>query len=142
MFKQTLKPYKRYKDSGVEWPGEIPVHWEHIKIKHIFMERSQKGYPNEQLLAATQTKGVVPKEMFENRTVIAINDLQNLKFVEKGDFVISLRSFQGGIEIAHYRGIISPAYTVMIPCKMIYGEYFKFLFKSKGLIENLEVLHM
>ena len=139
MFKQSLKPYEKYKDSGVEWIGEIPGHWENVKIKHIFKERSQKGYPNEPLLAATQTKGVVPKEMYENRTVIAFNDLQNLKLVKKGDFVISLRSFQGGIEIAHYRGIISPAYTVMIPCKAAYGGYFKFLFKSKGLIGNLNI---
>ncbi|MBF0375939.1 MAG: restriction endonuclease subunit S [Desulfamplus sp.] len=139
MFSINLKPYEKYKDSGIEWIKKIPKHWNAIKIKHIFKERSQKGYPNEPLLAATQTKGVVPKEMYENRTVIATNDLQNLKLVEKGDFVISLRSFQGGIEIAHYRGIISPAYTVMIPTNMVHGGYFKFLFKSKGLIENLNV---
>ncbi|QTA91838.1 restriction endonuclease subunit S [Desulfonema magnum] len=134
-----LKPYKKYKDSGVEWLGKIPTYWQPTKIKHLFKERSQKGYPQEPLLAATQTKGVVPKEMYENRTVVAVNDLQNLKLVEKGDFVISLRSFQGGIEIAHYRGIISPAYTIMIPKKMVDGQYFKFLFKSKGLIENLNI---
>jgi len=139
MFKQSLKPYEKYKSSNIEWIGDIPEHWGNIKLKHIFKERTQKGYPNEPLLAATQTKGVVPKEMYENKTVIAVNDLQNLKLVEKGDFVISLRSFQGGIEIAHYRGIISPAYTVMTPHRMIYGHYFKFLFKSKGLIENLNV---
>ncbi|CEO88533.1 hypothetical protein SSCH_2010001 [Syntrophaceticus schinkii] len=51
----------------------------------------------------------------KTRTVVAQKDLHLLKLVKKGDFVISLRSFQGGIEYAYYQGIISPAYTIMIP---------------------------
>lgn len=81
--------------------------------------------------------GVVPKNVYGQRTVEATKDLEQLKLVRKGDFVISLRSFQGGIELAHYQGIISPAYTVMIP-KGITTEYFKHLAKSKVFIELLK----
>jgi type I restriction enzyme S subunit len=133
-----LRPYPEYKDSGVPWLGKIPAHWKSIKTKYVFRERVQKGYPNEPLLAATQTKGVVPKSIYENRTVEAQKDLHLLKLVEIGDFVISLRSFQGGIEYAYYRGIISPAYTVIVPNKRILQAYFRQLAKSKKFIALLQ----
>ncbi len=133
----NLKPYPEYKDSGVAWLGDVPKHWEMRKTKYLFKERVQKGFPNEPLLAATQTKGVVPKTHYENRTVIAQKDLHLSKLVKKGDFVISLRSFQGGIELAHYQGIISPAYTIMNPNKGVSGGYFKHLAKSKLFIKLL-----
>jgi type I restriction enzyme S subunit len=83
--------------------------------------------------------GVVPKRIYSNRTVEATKDLHNLKFVRTGDFVISLRSFQGGIEYAYYQGIISPAYTVMIPNDHITGGYFRYLAKSRLFIELLQM---
>ena len=133
-----MKAYPNYKNSGVPWLEHVPEHWETIKTKHLFSERIQKGYPNEPLLAATQTKGVVPKSMYENKTVEALKDLHLLKLVKPGDFVISLRSFQGGIEYAYYRGIISPAYTVMTPNQRIIPEYYKYLAKSKDFISLLQ----
>lgn len=133
-----LKSYEKYKDSGVAWLGEVPKHWEIIKTKYLFSERVEKGYPDEPMLAATQTKGVVPKSMYENRTVVAQKDLHLLKLVETGDFVISLRSFQGGIEYAYYRGIISPAYTVMTPKYKMLHSYYKHLAKSKVFIALLQ----
>ncbi len=132
-----MNKYPEYKDSFVSWLGHIPEHWETIKTKHVFKERVEKGYPNEPLLAATQTKGVVPKSMYENRTVEAQKDLHLLKLVEPGDFVISLRSFQGGIEYAYFRGIISPAYTLMIPQSRILPGYYRHLAKSKAFISLL-----
>ncbi len=119
-----LKPYIEYKDSNLPWLGRIPKHWEMVKTKYLFRERSEKGFPHEALLAATQTKGVVTKELFENRTVLALKDLHLLKLVRVGDFVISLRSFQGGIEYAHYQGIISPAYTVLCPATRANPKFF------------------
>ena len=133
-----LAPYPEYKESGMPWLGKMPAHWEAIKTKYVFRERVQKGYPKESLLAATQTKGVVPKSIYENRTVEAQKDLHLLKLVETGDFVISLRSFQGGIEYAYYRGIISPAYTVIVPNKRILPAYFRHLGKSKKFISLLQ----
>ena len=133
-----LQAYAEYKDSGALWLGKVPAHWEIRKIKYLFNERVQKGFPEEPLLAATQTKGVVPKEHYENRTVVAQKDLHLLKLVKKGDFVISLRSFQGGIEYSGYRGIISPAYTVMILRDVIDSGYFKHLAKSKPFIGLLK----
>lgn len=106
-------------------------------MKHLIRERIEKGYPNEPLLAATQSKGVVRKEEYENRTVLALKDLHLLKLVRVGDFVISLRSFQGGIEYARHQGIISPAYTIFYPIKTLHHSFFAALFKSKPFIEQL-----
>ena len=135
-----LKPYNKYKESGIAWLGDIPEHWEVRKAKKLFKERSEKGYENEPFLAATQNKGVVLKTMLETKTVLVTKDFHTLKLVEKGDFVISLRSFQGGIEFAYYRGIISPAYTILNPSHCIETGYYRHYFKSNEFINCLTLL--
>ncbi|MFM2167402.1 MAG: hypothetical protein RIS79_1773 [Verrucomicrobiota bacterium] len=132
-----LKPYPDYKESGLPWAERVPSHWHFRRTKVLFGERVQKGFPNEPLLAATQSKGVVKKTDYGERTVTASKDFHLLKLVEPGDFVISLRSFQGGLEIAHCRGIISPAYTILKPRHEARREYFKQFFKSPGFIDSL-----
>jgi len=127
------------KDSGVPWLGEVPKNWDIRRMKTFLRERVEKGFPNEPLLAATQNRGVVRKERYENRTVEAQKDLHLLKLVHEGDFVISLRSFQGGIEYARDQGIISPAYTVLYPDDPNIHGYLAWLFKSKPYVENLSL---
>lgn len=134
-----MKKYESYKPLSELWLSSIPTHWNSRKIKYLFSERSEKGYPDEPLLVASQNMGVVPKHIYGNRTVEAMKDLHLLKLVRVGDFVISLRSFQGGIEYAYYQGIISPAYTIMIPKDMIVPQYFKYLAKSRLFIELLQL---
>jgi type I restriction enzyme S subunit len=133
----NLHPYPEYKESGLPWVGRMPAHWSQRRMKFLFRERVQKGFPNEPLLAATQTKGVVRKEDYGERTVTVTKDFHLLKLVETGDFVISLRSFEGGIEVAHYRGIISPAYTVLAPRPEVRGSYYTRFFKSPDFIRSL-----
>lgn len=133
-----MKRYDSYKDSGVKWIGEIPSHWKVKKIKYIFEERSEKGFPNEPVLCSTQKYGVIPQSMYENRVVVVNKGLDGLKLVRKGDFVISLRSFQGGIEYAHYQGIISAAYTILALNMGINADYMKYLLKSYDFIQLLQ----
>jgi type I restriction enzyme S subunit len=125
--------------NDLVWAGEVPAHWDRPRLKTVLAERVSKGHPHEPLLAATQTMGVVRKDRYENRTVEALKDLHLLKIVHEGDFVISLRSFQGGIEYARDRGIISPAYTVLYPKAATNHRYLAHLFKSKPFIENLQL---
>ena len=134
-----LKPYNEYKPIPELWITKIPESWSYRKIKFLFNERSEKGYPNEVLLVASQNMGVVPKDVYGNRTVEAQKNLHLLKLVKVSDFVISLRSFQGGIEYAYYQGIISPAYTVMEPKEEINPGYFRHLAKSRLFIELLQM---
>ena len=133
-----LNPDVPMKDSGIPWIGMIPAHWEIKKLKYLFNERSEKGYPDEPVLCSTQKYGVIPQSLYENRVVVVNKGLEGLKLVEVGDFVISLRSFQAGIEYAYYRGIISAAYTVLSPIKGINSEYLKHVLKSQPFIELLK----
>lgn len=123
----------------MQWLKEIPSHWEERKMKYCFTERSEKNHPNEQILCATQSQGVIPQSMYANRVVIVNKGFEGLKLVKTGDFVISLRSFEGGIEYAYYQGIISAAYTVLHPNNLSSSNYWKYLFKSQPYIQLLQM---
>ena len=56
-----MRRYDSYKDSDVAWIGEIPEHWDTIKMKYLFSERSEKGFPDEPILCSTQKYGVIPQ---------------------------------------------------------------------------------
>lgn len=136
-----MERYSEYKDSGVQWLGEIPGHWGLIKMKYLFNERSEKNHPDEEPLCATQKYGVIPQKLYisyGNRVVVVNKGFEQLKFVKVGDFVIHLRSFQGGIEYAYYQGISSAAYTILYPKDEANTQYFKHLFKSSKYIELLK----
>ena len=133
-----LDPNKTFKTSKRSICTEIPSHWREKRIKDIFTEKSIKGYPNEPMLCATQSKGVIPQSLYENRVVTAVSGLENMKLVDVGNFVISLRSFQGGIEYAYYRGIISAAYTILELDTNNSRDYFRHFFKSLSLIKLMK----
>ncbi len=128
------------KESSMDWIGQIPEHWEVKRGKDMFIEKSVKGFPNQPLLAASQKQGVVLKTMLENRSMEAQKSFDKFKLVERDDFVISLRSFEGGIEISYYRGIISPAYTVFKVKNDLMSAYYKHLFKSSQFVCKLQTL--
>ena len=133
-----MKRYEEYKDTGIAWLPRIPAHWEERKFKYCFVERSEKNHPDEEMLCATQSHGVIPQSMYQNRVVVVNKGFEGLKLVKVGDFVISLRSFEGGIEYAYYQGIISAAYTILTPVEKQCTEYFKRLFKSQPFIQLLQ----
>lgn len=126
------------KYTNIKWIKQIPQHWEEKKIKYILAECTEKGFPNEPVLCSTQKYGVIPQSMYENRVVVVNKGLEGLKLVRRGDFVISLRSFQGGIEYAHYQGIISAAYTVLRLQDDVNPNYLRILFKTQCFIQLLQ----
>lgn len=126
------------KQTNIKWIKQIPQHWEVKKIKYILAECTEKGFPNEPVLCSTQKYGVIPQSLYENRVVVVNKGLEGLKLVRRGDFVISLRSFQGGIEYAHYQGIISAAYTVLRLQDDVNPNYLRILFKTQCFIQLLQ----
>jgi type I restriction enzyme S subunit len=132
------------KDSGIEWASKIPDNWNVIKGKYIFTQRNERGNNIYlQLLSPTQKYGVIPQEMYEDLTGMSAvklkedTNLSVLKTIHKGDFCISLRSFQGGFEYSEYEGVVSPAYQVFYPVVPIADGYYKFMFKELGFIEKM-----
>lgn len=129
---------REYKDSGIEWIGRIPKEWKTEKAKHVFSQRREKGNKDCTLLAATQKYGMYPQYLLEGVVKVAGDaDMQQFKTVHINDYVISLRSFQGGFEMSGYEGVCSPAYQVFSAHKPINNLFFKYLFKSDAFIQQI-----
>ena len=139
---QGLDPNVPMKDSGVEWIGEIPEHWEIIRSKFLFTQRKENSRKDDVQLSATQAYGVIPQEEYEKRTgksVVKISlHLDKRKRVHLNDFVISMRSFQGGLERAWAEGCIRSSYVVLKPLKPIDPDYYGYLFKTPMYIKALQ----
>lgn len=139
-----LNPDAEMKDSGYDWVGMMPSTWIMRKGKYMFVQRSLRGNSIElQLLSPTQKFGVIPQSLYEELTgmsAVKLNektDLSLLKTIHKGDFCISLRSFQGGFEYSEYEGVVSPAYQVFYPTVDIADGYYRYLFKETGFIDKM-----
>lgn len=140
-----LNPDAEMVDSGFDWIGMIPKTWKLRKGKYLFTQRSMRGNSIElQLLSPTQNYGVIPQELYEElsgMSAVKLNektDLQTMKTIHKGDYCISLRSFQGGFEYSEYEGVVSPAYQIFYPTVKIADGYYKYLFKDTGFIEKMD----
>ncbi|ATY86003.1 hypothetical protein CVV65_14595 [Kyrpidia spormannii] len=111
-----LKPYPAYKDSGVEWLGQVPEHWEVLPGRAVFREINDRGHPDEQMLSVTITRGVLRQaDLLANSSKkdSSNEDKSNYKLVQPGDLVYNkMRAWQGAVGVSAYRGIVSPAYIV------------------------------
>lgn len=136
-----LKPYPAMKDSGVPWLGEVPEHWSIARSKRLFRQRKEFARPEDQQLSATQAYGVIPQAIYESRTgykVVKISlHLEKRRHVEADDFVISMRSFEGGLERAWSPGAIRSSYVVLKPSNEAHPGFFQHLFKSAPYIAAL-----
>ncbi|OUQ39815.1 restriction endonuclease subunit S [Faecalibacterium sp. An122] len=114
--------------------------WSFPRAKEIFANISDKQHNGDlRVLSSTQDRGIVPRDEVDIDIKYDPASLANYKKVQQGNFVISLRSFQGGIEYSAYTGLVSPAYTVLTPKKDISDEYYKHFFKSTDYINRLNV---
>jgi type I restriction enzyme S subunit len=113
--------------------------WESLRADKIFDSVSLKGFGSEPLLSVTQDRGVIPRDMLTGRVTMPSGETTSFKLVEPGNFVISLRSFQGGLEHSGYRGLVSPAYTVLRATREIDERFFRHYFRSADFIKRLSV---
>jgi type I restriction enzyme S subunit len=112
--------------------------WKELKAEKIFSNHSDKSHNGEfEVLSATQDKGVIPRSEVGIDIKYDRNSLTNYKKVDAGDFVISLRSFQGGIEYSSYNGLVSPAYTVLKEKLPISKKFYTEYLKSGNFIQRL-----
>lgn len=131
------------KDSGNEWLGYIPSHWRVVPAKALFAQSKETRHETDVQLTASQKYGIISQEDYMERQnykiVLADKGLENWKHVEPNDFIISLRSFQGGLEISYIPGCITWHYIVLKPKAGVEPEYFKWLFKSPRYIQALQL---
>ncbi|WLE99047.1 MAG: restriction endonuclease subunit S [Candidatus Electrothrix communis] len=136
---QTLQRYDAYRDSGVEWFGEVPAHWDVIRNKDIFHERgslSQSG--DETLLTVSHITGVTRRSE-KNVNMFMAETMEGYKHCKTGDLIINtMWAWMGALGTAREDGICSPAYGVYAPRKgMPYNHgYFDYLYRiSKAVSE-------
>nr|WP_156188919.1 restriction endonuclease subunit S [Acinetobacter indicus] len=134
MMQKLFSQQIRFKaDDGSEFEE-----WECIQASNIFENYSNKNHDGSlTILAATQDKGVVPRDEIDIDIKSSDASVLSYKIIEKGNFVISLRSFQGGIEYSNYEGICSPAYTVLKAIKPIHTGFYKAYLKTNDFIQRL-----
>jgi type I restriction enzyme S subunit len=129
-------------ETGIDWVHSLPVEWQPVNPKSLFSLRKEKAYPGEKQLAASQQYGIIYQKDYMALTgakiVTVEKDFDILKHVEAGDFVISMRSFQGGLEFSENTGSISSAYVMLKPdSTKVYNRFYKWLFKSSVYIDAL-----
>lgn len=134
---------RKMKDSGIEWIGEIPEGWRAINPKALFTQRKDKAQKGERQLTSSQQYGILYQddymELTGSKVVTVEKDFNILKHVEAGDFVISMRSFQGGLEYSTKSGAISSAYVMLVPnLELVYPRFYRWLLKSSVYIDALQ----
>jgi type I restriction enzyme S subunit len=137
-----LDPTVPMKDSGVAWLGEVPALWDVVRSRRLFAQRNQKALSTDVHLSASQEHGVIPQTRFmeleRRRLVQVVTGAEILKHVETNDFIISMRSFQGGIEWSNNSGAVSSAYVVLTPVPGVDPRFFSYLLKSTQYIRALQ----
>lgn len=126
-----LKPYLKYKDSGVSWLGEIPAHWSTIRTKYLLREMDDRTPTGtETLLSMRQIRGLVPHHEVSNKPANPSN-LIGYKRTYPNDIVVNrMRASIGLIAKTPEFGLVSPDYAVFRPIKDINTDYFTLLFKT------------
>ncbi|HAS0868908.1 TPA: hypothetical protein ACXN0H_001821, partial [Enterobacter hormaechei] len=129
------KAYPEYKDSGVEWLGEVPNHWKTVSISRLFSRIKRTGYTEKELLSVYRDYGVIPKSSRDDNNNKPSEDLSPYQLVEPNDLVMNkMKAWQGSIAISEYEGIVSPAYFVYKPNNVLfelaYPRYVHYLLRN------------
>lgn len=133
-----LDPNVTMKDSGLEWIGEIPEHWEVKKAKYLFKEVDERSVSGvEELLSVSHMTGVTPRSE-KNVSMFMAEDYSGSKLCQKNDLVINIMwAWMGALGVSNYEGIVSPAYGVFrqLLSNTFNPMYLEYLLKTTKYIE-------
>ena len=139
--KSKYKPYPSYKESGVEWLGEIPEGWEARRLKTILEERKEKNNPikTEYILSLCMYRGVIPYSEKGNSGNKAKDDLTAYKLAYPNDIVVnSMNVVAGSVGLSKYFGAVSPVYYMLHPRKSSDNIfYYNAIFQSESFQKSL-----
>lgn len=126
-----MKSYPKYKDSGVEWLGEIPAHWFKYPFWYYFRRVVRKNHPENELLSVYRDFGVIKKSSRDDNFNVPSEDLSSYQLVEKRDLVINkMKAWQGSLGISNFTGIVSPAYFVFKPLQKMESNFINYLLRT------------
>ena len=139
---QLVDSLKKYKRGAIDGLLSRKLHfqttssWREVKISELFSPISEKGYVNLTVLTIVQGVGTQPRESVERRISYDKSNTNTYKRVLENDFILHLRSFEGGLEIANSEGIVSPAYTILRTKEQIIPLFYYVYFRSYWFISN------
>ena len=138
---QGLNPDVPIKDSGVEWIGKIPAHWEVVSNRSLFVEKNKPGNETLPILSVSIHTAVSSEELSEEdntRGTIRIQDKSSYKRVDIGDIAFNMmRAWQGAIGAVSTKGMVSPAYIVAEPLGDIEAEFFEHQYRTSDFIQQM-----
>lgn len=127
--------YPSYKDSGVEWLGDVPGHWSIKPLWTLFRRIKRIGFVNEQLLSVYRDHGVIPKASRDDNNNKPSDDLTPYQLVKCGDLAINkMKAWQGSVAISEHQGIVSPAYFVYESLNNEVSRFLHYLMRSPRYI--------
>jgi type I restriction enzyme S subunit len=137
-----LNPDVRMKDSGIDWIGQIPAHWEVRRNFVLFREIKASGHVDLPVLSVSIHSGVSSEELSDDdniRSIIKIEDRTAYKEVRPGDVAYNMmRAWQGGIGAVSVHGMVSPAYVVARPNSDLTANYFELLYRCPAFIRQMD----
>lgn len=131
-----MTPENEKRIKAVRAGRQLDERREMKKIEDIFEETYEKNHPDAEVLTIIQGVGTVPREQSGREIIYDKNSLASYKYVKKGDFIIHLRSFEGGLEVANSDGIVSPAYIILHPKIEVSTIYLYALFHTNRFINQ------
>lgn len=137
-----MNGYLEMKKSEAKWIGDIPSHWQVVRMKNIFQNVSEKNHPEAEVLSLYRELGVLPKNSRDDNHNVTSEDTSSYKFVRKNDLVINkMKAWQGSLAISNYEGIVSPAYYVChFKDEKVSTRYYHYLLRAKSYAQEFERL--
>ena len=135
----SLKKYKRGVVDGIfsrKLNFSYPQTWAELEISELFMPISDKGYSDKIVLTIVQGEGTMPRDSVDRRIAYDKSTISSYKRVLPNDFILHLRSFEGGLEIVNEEGVVSPAYTILRARNEIIPLFFYTFFRSYWFINS------
>lgn len=137
-----LNPEATTCDSGVEWIGEIPEHWEIRANRSLFSERVEPGFEGLPLLSVSIHSAVSSEEIDEEENIrgrVKIEDKSKYNLVKPNDIVFNMmRAWQGAIGAVKVKGMVSPAYIIATPHSEINAQYFEYQYRCPNFIQQMD----
>lgn len=133
--------YPTYKDSGIEWQGQIPAHWDETLFFSVAKLKNQTGYIEEDLLSVYLDKGVIRTIDSDGKQVHKPSeDLSKYQLVDIGDFVMNNQQcWRGSVGVSSFRGIVSPAYHVFELSSSLNYRYANYLLRDQYMVGQYKV---
>lgn len=132
----SVKPYLEYKDSGVEWIGKVPKSWEVTPLWTLYRRSKRFGSGDEELLSVYRDYGVIPKSSRDDNFNKASEDLSKYQLVDAGDLVVNkMKAWQGSVAVSDLPGIVSPAYFVFRPQRVMNFRFMHYLMRTNSYFQ-------